>query len=167
MTVGTRAFWRIGTDAADYESTDLSGEGARRGGGRWNRPGQAVIYSASTISLACLETLVHLPGTALPLNRYLVKLDVPESLLKGAIELTFTSAPVGWDATPPGKTSLDFGDSWLTEGRSALLIVPSAIVQEEQNLLINPAHPEAQAVIATKVRRWTYDPRVIKAAHLP
>jgi RES domain-containing protein len=163
LTAGVRAFWRIGTDTPDYESTDLSGEGAKRGGGRWNRPGEAAVYSASCISLACLETLVHLPASGLPLNRYLVRLDVPLTLLDEAEELTHLSAPVGWDAEPPGLTSLDFGGDWLRAERSALLLVPSVIVPEEQNLLINPAHPGARAIVATKIRRWTYDPRVIKS----
>lgn len=153
-------FWRIGVDTQEYVSTDLSGEGARRGGGRWNRAGQPAVYAASSVALACLETLVHLPASALPLNRYLVRLQVPAELLDRARVLRAPDAPIGWDALPYGMVSLDYGDAWLASADSALLLVPSVIVPEELNLLLNPAHPDAALVTATKIRRWAYDPRI-------
>jgi RES domain-containing protein len=157
----TVALWRIATDTPDYTADDLTGEGAKRSGGRWNRPGHAALYTGSTIALACLETIVHLGGGDLPLNRYLVRVDVPDKVWHSARRLTATTAPVGWDAIPAGKVSLDFGDRWLSEERApALLCVPSVIVPEEENVLINPAHDDAKQIVATKLRRWTYDGRV-------
>ena len=157
----TVAIWRISTDAPDYTADDLSGEGAKRTGGRWNRPGTPVLYAASNVALACLETIVHLSGGDLPLNRYLVRIDVPDDVWQNARTLTATSAPVGWDAVPAGKVSLDLGNQWLTDPTApALLRVPSVIVPEEANVLINPAHRDIQRIAATKVRRWAYDARV-------
>jgi len=157
----TVALWRIATDTPDYTADDQSGEGAKRSGGRWNRIGLPMLYTASSVALACLETIVHLSGGDLPLNRYLVRLDVPDDVWHSARSLTANTAPVGWDAIPAGKVSLDVGDHWLSDPRSpALLSVPSVIVPEEANVLINPAHLDAQRIVVTKVRKWTYDVRV-------
>ena len=150
--------WRIATDAPDYTADDLGGAGAKLSGGRWNRPGKPLVYCASNISLAVLETFIHLRASGLPLNRYLVALSIPEPVWARATDLR--TPPVGWDAIPTGKVSLDLGDAWLEACRSALMIVPSVIVGEEWNVLLNPLHPDARQIGASKVRKWTYDPRL-------
>lgn len=149
--------WRIATDTRDYEAHDLSGKGAEATGGRWNRPGRAVVYAASSVSLACLETVVHLNALDLPLNRFLVAITVPGDVWLARSQLL--PPPVGWSAVPEGKASLDAGDAWLQSGASALLAVPSVIVPEEMNLMINPAHADARRITATKLRPWFYDSR--------
>ncbi len=67
---------------------------------------------------------------------------------------------VGWDAIPEGQVSRELGSGWLRGRASALLVVSSVIIEEEDNVLINPAHPDAGALTATKVRRFAYDHRV-------
>lgn len=67
---------------------------------------------------------------------------------------------MGWDAVPTGKVSLDVGDAWAEALASALLIVPAVLIPEENNVLINPAHPGAGWLEAGKLRRWLYDPRL-------
>jgi RES domain-containing protein len=153
--------WRIATDAPGYTADDLTGAGAKLSGGRWNRPGNAMLYCASNISLAVLETFVHLKAGGLPLNRYLVELAIPEEVWARATSLL--PPAVGWDAIPNGKVSLDEGDRWLKAGDSAVLIVPSVIVGEERNVLINPLHPDAGRIAAHKLRKWTYDPRLMRS----
>jgi RES domain-containing protein len=152
--------WRIATDAPGYTADDLSGAGAKLSGGRWNRAGNAMIYCASNISLAVLETFVHLKAGGLPLNRYLVELLIPDDVWARATRLL--PPAVGWDAIPAGKVSLDEGDRWLKANTGALLLVPSVIVGEEHNVLINPLHPDAQRIVARKLRKWTYDPRLMR-----
>lgn len=152
--------WRIAVDTPDYVADDLSGAGAKITGGRWNRPGFPALYCADTPSLACLETLVHLSTGGLPLNRYLVAIDVPDPVWDRREDQTPDSLPVGWDACPAGKVSLDFGDEWLKSNRTAVLAVPSAIVSEQSVILINPLHPDAAGIIASKIRKWSYDPRL-------
>lgn len=152
--------WRIAVEAPAYPADDLSGAGAKATGGRWNRPGNPVVYASTSIALACLETLVHLNPHGLPLNRYLVRLDIPEALWRARQTLTHTSAPVGWDALPTGITSLELGDQWLKTQACALLQVPSIVVPEEHHVLINPAHPGVKHIQASKLRRWTYDARL-------
>lgn len=151
--------WRIGFDTPEYVSEDLSGEGSKRSGGRWNRPGTAVVYASSSIALACLETLVHRKSSGLPMNRYLVRIDVPDVVWDDREELR--APPVGWDAEPVGRVSLDIGERWARGMSSAMLVVPSAIVPEEVNVLINPAHPSTSQVSAVKVRKWLYDVRLL------
>jgi RES domain-containing protein len=150
----------------------LSGEGARRSGGRWNRVGTPLVYTSGSIALACLtsslstrpisSSMLRKPSLAtgdLPLNRYLVKVEVPDALWKAA-EIFDPKNHVGWDAIPTGRVSLDAGDAWAAARTSALLTVPSVIVPEERNILINPAHPDTTQLRAIKLRRWTYDPRL-------
>jgi RES domain-containing protein len=113
------------------------------------------------MALAGLETVVHLASGSLPLNRYLVRIDIPDLVWKSREIITDKTAPVGWDALPAGKVSLDFGDDWLASLRSALLEVPSVIVPEEGNILVNPLHPDVKGITAAIVRKWVYDARLI------
>ena len=152
--------WRIAADTPDYEAHDLSGKGAEKTGGRWNRKDTPMVYTSGSRSLACLETIVHLSaGNPLPLNRFLVKIQVPISLWNARVVFK-TSDHVGWDAEPAGKVSLDWGTGWALGKTSLIAAVPSIIVPEETNFLINPAHSDAGKLKATKVRKWTYDFRL-------
>ncbi|MBL6079565.1 RES family NAD+ phosphorylase [Belnapia sp. T18] len=156
----SRTAWRIATDTPDYEADDLSGAGAKQSGGRWNERSLPMLYASENRALACLETVVHLNAGGLPFNRYLVEIAIPEALWTAAQQETPASLPVGWDAQPAGRASIAFGTRWLRAGRSALLILPSAIVPEEQNILINPQHPASAGIVARKIRRWLYDARL-------
>lgn len=155
----TVVLWRIATDTRDYEAHDLAGRGAEKTGGRWNRPGQPVVYAATSAALACLETVVHLNASDLPLNRFLVRIEVPDAVWAARRVLGPAELPVGWSAIPEGRVSLDVGDRWLRDCTTALLAVPSVVVPEEFNVLINPRHAEAGQVRAVKVRPWFYDRR--------
>jgi RES domain-containing protein len=152
--------WRIAADTPDYEAHDLSGKGAEKTGGRWNQKGTAMVYASGSRSLACLETVVHLSGgIPLPLNRFLVQLRLPWGDWKA--RTTFKPAEnVGWNAEPAGKVSIGWGDAWAKANDTLVAEVPSVIVPEEANILINPAHPDIGKVKATKVRKWTYDFRL-------
>lgn len=156
----SQAVWRIATDTRDYEADDLSGAGAQITGGRWNDKGVAMVYSSTSRALACLETIVHLNAGGLPLNRYLVQIDIPAPVWAAARIETSASLPVGWDAEPCGRASITFGSNWAGAKTSAILLVPSIIVPEEVNVLINPAHPDAAGIVGRKVRKWLYDPRL-------
>lgn len=160
----SQILWRIGTDAPTYQADDLSGKGAEITGGRWNAKGMPAVYTASTRSLACLETVVHFNAGGLPMNRYLVEITVPDDIWAAAVVESASTLAIGWDAEPPGKVSLDHGTNWLKAKRSALMVIPSVIVPEELNVLINPLHPYSVGITARKVRKWLYDPRLIKPA---
>jgi RES domain-containing protein len=152
--------WRIAAETRDHRADDRTGAGARATGGRWNRQGSPVIYASANVALACLETIVHFRTTDLPLNRILVKVEIPDRAWAARAEIDAAAAPVGWDVQPAGLASIEYGERWLSGGASLVLGVPSAIIPEEQNYLINPSHPAMAAVRMVRVRRFTYDPRL-------
>jgi RES domain-containing protein len=154
------ALWRIAVEAPAFKADDLSGTGAKLSGGRWNEQGVPIVYTSTSRALACLETVVHLNAGGLPLNRYLVEITVPDAVWQAAETHNPETLEVGWDAQPAGRSSIAFGTAWAAAKRSALLLVPSIIVPEEPNVLINPAHPDAALITARKVRKWPYDPRL-------
>jgi RES domain-containing protein len=138
----------------------MGGKGAASKGARWNHPGELVTYAATSISLAAWETRAHLGrGAPLPWNRFLVRIDVPDDVW-AARQTLRRPPPVGWDAIPEGMVSRNEGSAWLKTGTSALLAVPSVIIDEENNVLINPAHADSSRIVATKLRRFVYDHRV-------
>lgn len=159
--------WRIATNAPMYKADDLSGTGAKITGGRWNSAGVPVVYCAESIALAALETVVHLDADDLPLNRYLVAIDIPPAVWKKRESHTEKTVPTGWDALPAALTSIEFGDRWIAEQRSAVIELPSVVVPDERNILINPAHPDAKKIKATMERKWEYDSRLKKPAPAP
>jgi RES domain-containing protein len=153
----TVAIWRIATETATYAANDMSGTGAKNSGGRWNSKGTPVVYCASNIALATLETIHSLNTGDLPFNRYLVRIDVPDDVWNSRHVLD--PLPGGWDAIPAGVSARLAGDAWISSGASALLLVPSMVVPDESNVLINPAHRDASHITATTLKRWIYDPR--------
>jgi RES domain-containing protein len=110
---------------------DLSGEGARIFGGRWNSSGKAVVYLAEHPALAMLEVRVHLdlPFELLPDDFVFMRVALPDRLV------------VTIDGTRHGTVAA--GDAWLVGGRSAAMRVPSVLVPNAWNILVNPAHPGA------------------------
>lgn len=150
--------WRIAVEASTHPADDLSGTGAKLTGGRWNSKGKPIVYCAMNIALATLETAHALRAGALPYNRYLVRVDIPDPVWDARRVLA--PLPGGWDAIPAGLTARRAGDDWLASNVSALLLVPSVIVPEEFNVLLNPGHTDAALITANTLRRWTYDPRL-------
>lgn len=156
----TVTLWRIAADTPDWGADDLSGIGAAHKGARWNRQGERAVYTSTSISLAAWETRAHIGNAkALPWNRYLVRVDVPDSVWR-SMEVLGRPLRVGWDAIPEGLVSRSAGSAWLASGRTALLAVPSVIINEEDNILINPSHSHASLISSKRVRRFVYDPRV-------
>jgi len=156
----TVSLWRIATDTPLWTAEDMAGKGAAHRGARWNHAGEHATYAATSISLAAWETRAHFgKGAGLPWNRYLVRVDVPDDVW-AAREVLRRPPAVGWDAIPEGLVSRAAGSAWLSAGSAALLAVPSVIVVEEDNVLINPVRSDALRITAVKVRRFVYDQRV-------
>lgn len=149
--------WRIAAETRSYPATDLSGGGAAKNPGRWNEDGQPALYTAPTIAIAVLETAAHIDTAGLPLNRFLVRVDVPDLAWTSRETLNVHTLPAAWSAIPAGKASVAVGAEWLRSLRSLVLVVPSVIVPEESATLINPAHPDARKLTATAIRSFEYD----------
>jgi RES domain-containing protein len=148
------AVWRI---ARRPYALDRQGVGARETGGRWNRPRVGVIYAGGTVAIAALEKYVHTEGVV-PADLVLVRIDFPENCSQEVA--TAADLPVGWNLVPPGSASMDFGSTWAQENRSLVLRVPSALVPEESNVVLNPRHLEFASVTMTILRPFAYDDRM-------
>jgi len=141
-----------------HASAAFSGEGARIAGGRWNHSGTAVVYVSGTLSLAVLELFAHLDLKA---RHTLDLVSIPVSIPGALVERT-TKLPRGWRTEPPPKKTKDLGTRWARAGSSCVLSVPSAIVPEEHNYVINPAHRDFEKIETGKARRFSLDPRLWK-----
>ena len=144
--------------SVDLYSNDLSGFGASIAGGRWNRPGFSVLYTAGSRSLATLEVLVHVPATFAPRSYQLLTIRVPEDSL---LSVPLDQLPNGWNSLTPPDSIKDITESWVTDNRFLLLKVPSAVVSGDYNFLINPAHPRAVEVTITDKQSYLFDPRLL------
>jgi RES domain-containing protein len=149
--------WRIGAETRTYKADDLSGGGASLKPGRWNAAGEPVVYAATSIALAVLETAASVDSAGLPLNRFVVAIDVPTKIWEKRREAHASVLPGGWDAVPAGMTSVSVGSKWLSSKSSAVLTVPSVIVPEEDVVLINPLHHDFAKVTAKTSRRFAYN----------
>jgi RES domain-containing protein len=135
----TLSCFRIGDPNGAYPIFDATGSTIAPG--RWNMAGSPVIYTSEHYSTALLEKLVHGSGR-LPPNQHYVKITIP----RGASYEMFSQPSLrGWDRMPP-TISRTFGERWCVEKRSLILIVPSVVARLDNNILINPAHPEFVSV---------------------
>ena len=144
---------------ADSRFPIFDGTGARLNGGRWNSPGSDLIYAAETYSGAMLEVLVHANLGVVPKNHACVEIDIPHSVSLERIPANhFVSRMTG------GITaSRDFGDLWLRERRSTVLLVPSFIAHgREHNILLNPQHADFSLITASKPAPLAWDPRLFR-----
>jgi len=148
--------WRIAAETRKYGADDLSGAGAAKSPGRWNDDGQPVVYVAPTIAIAVLETAAHVDDAGLPLNRYLVRIDVPDSIWAARDVMDVSRLPMTWSAIPAGRVSVQAGADWLRGMTQPILEVPSVIVPEEPAALVNALHPDAKRLSARIVRLFEY-----------
>jgi RES domain-containing protein len=149
--------WRIAAETRKYSADDMSGAGAAKHPGRWNEEGQPVLYAAPTIAIAVLQTAAHVDDAGLPLNRHLVRIEVPDSVWSARGVMDVCALPVTWASIPAGRVSVQSGADWLRGMTAAILEVPSVIVPEEKAALINPLHPDAKTLSAKTVRLFEYD----------
>ena len=147
--------WRIARAA----HRALDGEGARLAGGRWNSPGVPVVYASSTLSLAALEYLVHVDIGDVPDDLVALEIEVPDD--GGSLEIRLDRLPSDWNRVEDHPACVESGDEWAAAADALLLAVPSAIIPEELNLMINPAHPAAERIRIPSSRRFAFDPRLL------
>ena len=146
---------------ADGRHPIYDATGAMLHGGRWNSVGQRVIYAAETYAGALLETLVHANLSHPPKNHMVVAIQVPESV---AVERITSSQLQGWDSEDL-SVSRSFGDRWIDEARTAVLLVPGIVTNgRENNVLINPAHSDFSALLASEPERVWWDFRLFDRA---
>jgi len=143
-------------------SDAFTGEGARLGGGRWNHVGTSVIYVSETLSLAALELFVHFTRKDIKLSKSLfsIPVDIPHSLKTD--EVSIKDLDSDWRTSPPTNSTKDIGTEWTHNGTASILRVPSAVIPDEYNLMLNPAHAEFNKIKIGKPRPFTFDERMWK-----
>ena len=144
--------WRI----SNY--SDLSGVGGVRAAGRWHSQGRRIVYLADHPSSALLEMLVHMERDLIPPTYQLLRIDIPP----GTKIETVTAGDFAGNWRNDTTASREIGDRWLDQSTSALLQVPSAISEQGQNFLLNPAHPDATKVIVAEIFHAPFDARLLK-----
>jgi RES domain-containing protein len=141
---------------------DLSGNGSRLFGGRWNSEGHYALYTASSRSLALLETLAHIPVKLLHSKSYIIiTLDVPDKVSMEIIHAK--DLPPNWDALDAEHLTQKIGDKFLVEQKKFILCVPSVLVPEEYNYVLNPLHSEMKQVRIIDKREIRFNDRLTKS----
>ncbi len=138
---------------------DLSGTGARIFGGRWNNKGVSIIYTSETRALATLEYLVHVPLSLMPTDLSLASIEIPDSIVPKNIFIS--KLPKRWRDYPAPSRLATIGSDWVVSNETLLLSVPSAIVKDEFNILLNPAHEEMKRVKIANVEKYRLDERLL------
>lgn len=145
---------------SDRVGSAFSGEGAWKYGGRWNSVGIRVIYCSSTLSLAMLEIIAHLDDYASLVGNYsYVPLEIPAELIE---PVQLKQVPSGWNSPSPTTGSQHHGDNWASKNQSVALAVPSVIVPDEYNFVLNPLHPDFGRIVIGQARALDVDHRLFK-----
>lgn len=139
---------------------DITGTGARLFGGRWNRKGVPVVYTSETRSLATVEFLVHVPIAIAPAQFSLATLGIPDDV--SCEQISSSDLPRNWRSFPAPQRLAEIGSEWAQQNRSLLLRIPSAVVEHEFNLLINPIHLQMSQVELVGVEKYRFDPRLFR-----
>jgi len=143
---------------AKHVDSAFDGEGARVAGGRWNRIGIPMIYTADSLALAILEITVHLSKDDLLQKKYFhISVQFDSSLVTN---LDLAEIPEDWDSLPPSESTQDIGNQWALSQKSVILKVPSTVVRQEFNYLINPVHPDFKKLSIGIPETVVFDPRI-------
>ncbi len=147
--------WRLSSPHSD----PLDGEEAKASGGRWSSRGTPIVYTSTTLALAALECLAHLNSDAPPDDLHAFPIRIPDDL--GFERITPSDLPPNWNTNAKPSVCVNIGDRWAREARSAVLYVPSALVPEDENVLVNPLHPDAKRIQVMESRPFRFDPRLL------
>ncbi|MCX6207856.1 MAG: RES family NAD+ phosphorylase [Bacteroidetes bacterium] len=136
---------------------DLSGEGARLFGGRWNHQLSPCLYTSATRALAILEFSVNVHLEDLPHLLSITSIEIPDKLIK---ELKASEIPADWKTIPAPSSTKNLGTEFLKALASPILKVPSVIIEEEFNFLLNPLHKESSRFKIVDIKAISYDERI-------
>ncbi len=141
-----------------FRSTAFTGAGGLHAAGRWNHLGVPVVYTSTSRALAALEFFVNLEPSEAPDELLIAEASVPDDAID-ALDLSLL--PSTWRSLN-NKTSRDLGSAWVTSGGSLALRVPSAVVDGDSNLFLNPRHPDFPRVRLAPPKPFRYDPRMFR-----
>ncbi len=138
----------------------FDGKGAKENGGRWNKPGTALVYTSGSLSLAAHETFVHLGYDSVYLSFVYIPVDIPEVLAIHALD--DSNLPEDWEDEPPPNSTRLIGTEWAASLKTAVMRVPSAIIPGEFNYLLNPNHAHFSHLIIHPAVPFRFDRRMLK-----
>jgi RES domain-containing protein len=153
-TVSPLQVFRVSLKA--HFGTAFTGDGARLAGGRWNHKGRGVVYCSSSRALAAMEYLINVDWVTAPIEFFLVTVDVPSDVI---MAVDIAALPTDWTSYPAPDAVKNIGTTWFDQYKSAALLVPSAVIAEENNLLINPEHPDFQRIRIGRSSTFTFRTR--------
>jgi RES domain-containing protein len=139
---------------------DLSGEGARLYGGRWNKIGEPMVYFAENLSLCLLEIIVHVEYAELPLDYSYIEAEIPDALIKDIKSVEFITPK--WSTEEAVNQLQMYGSNWLKKQENLAMRVPSAVLDRENNILINPLHKDFGKLKVLKIGKVDFDPRLLR-----
>jgi RES domain-containing protein len=137
---------------------EISGEGARLYGGRWNHVGTPAVYASENRALAVLETLVHVNPRRVPTDLVIVTISIPETVPRTT--WTEDHLPDRWHELNADEAR-DRGTQWLASNSAAVLWLPSAILPAESNIILNPGHPDHGRALIVETEPFAFDPRLV------
>lgn len=142
-----------------YEN-DLSGQGAKMAGARWNSKGTSLLYTVQSRALCSVEIAVHVPFGVLPKNYKLLTIEFPDSAKVKT--LSTNQLPADWKENPHPNSTQQIGDKFVQENKYLALKAPSAVVQDEYNYLLNPNHADFGQVAIVNIEPFEFDSRWFK-----
>lgn len=142
-----------------HQAAAFSGEGARLAGGRWNHKGNRVVYCSESRALAAMEMFVNLDSSLAPSELVFIAVDVPDDIIT---VVKLADLPSNWKDYPAPDDVKDIGTEWIVKKTSAALVVPSVVMPEESNLLVNPEHADFGRIKIGKPTKFTFDGRIWK-----
>ncbi len=148
--------WRLVT--ARFAKSAFSGDGARRYGGRWNRKGVPLVYTAGTQSLAMLEMLTQ--DEPLRARYVIIEARIPKGVAIDRIRVA--DLPSDWRDVVARENLQAIGAEWARKRTAAVLAVPSAVIPAETNYLLNSQHPDFRRIKIGKPQEFETDLRLIK-----
>lgn len=138
-----------------------SGFGARLKGARWHKRGHEAVYTSGSRSMCVLEVLVQTGPEDMP-DYVCVPAKIPKEVFDRRTKVGIDSLPEKWRSYPPPPTLQHVGTRWLESGESAVLEIPSAIILEEHNFILNPKHADFSKIEVCAAEPFTFDPRLLK-----
>ena len=136
---------------------DLTGEGARLFGGRWNNKGVPCLYTSETRALTLLEYSVNVNLDDVPRALTMAIIEVPDSSIK---VITEAELPGNWKHAPAPSETKEFGSALFKDKKFSVFKIPSTVVPEEFNYLLNPIHKDSQLFKLLEIKDFVYDVRI-------
>ena len=148
--------WRLFPER--FRETAFTGVGGLYAARRWNHLGTPMVYCATSPALAALEFFVNLEPNEAPDDLLLAEAAIPDELVK---QLDMGLLPADWRELN-SLACRDLGSGWAASGRSVALQVPSAVVESDWNVLLNPRHPEFSKIQLVSPKPFRYDERMFR-----